>query len=315
MNRRQLLSTTALAACAFLGTATGTAAARGTTNKVVLIGIDGVRYDRIQRAEAPNLLRLSAEGLLSRSSIAPHISVSGPSWATVLTGVWDRKHGITGNIFDATPFARYPTVFTQLQRAKPALKTHCVATWEMIAVMAGSGDPRADVVVTTAPVPDDPDESKIDAVTADGVVTAITRFGPDLCFTHLDQVDHAGHYAGGARSRNYRAAIERVDRLVGRIVAAVDARAAAEPGESWTILVTTDHGHTAEGGHGGMSAEETATFVIARGPDFPAGVSTDRFCLADLTPTVLDLLGAPPDPASDGRSMRAAPFERPLAGR
>ena len=73
MNRRQLLSTTALTACALLGTATGTAAARGTTNKVVLIGIDGVRYDRIQRAEAPNLLRLSAEGLLSRSSIAPHI--------------------------------------------------------------------------------------------------------------------------------------------------------------------------------------------------------------------------------------------------
>ncbi|MET7769048.1 alkaline phosphatase family protein [Nocardia sp. NPDC005366] len=314
MNRRQLLSTT-LAACALLATSTGAARAHGRRNKVVLIGIDGVLYSRIEQARAPNLLRLSAEGLLSRSSVAPHISISGPSWATVLTGVWDRKHGITGNIFDAVPFARYPTLFTRLQRARPGLKTQCIATWEMIAVMAGSGDPRADVVVTTAPVPDDPDESKTDAATAAGVVTAITRFGPDFCFTHLDQVDHAGHFAGGARSGNYLAAIERVDELVGRIVAAVDARAAAEPAESWTILVTTDHGHTPKGGHGGLSTDETATFVIARGPDFPAGVTTDRFSLADLTPTVLDLLGAPPDPASDGRSMLAALSERPLAGR
>ncbi|MEV0292494.1 alkaline phosphatase family protein [Nocardia sp. NPDC050710] len=314
MNRRRLFSKT-VAAAALTLLASGTARARGRVSKVVLIGIDGVLYSKIEQANARNLLRLSAEGLLSRSSIAPHTSISGPSWTTVLTGVWDRKHGITGNHFDDRPFAKYPTVFTQLQRARPDLKTHCIATWDMIAVMAGSGDGRADVVVTTAPVPDDPDESRTDAATAAAVVTAITKFAPDFLFTHLDQVDHAGHFGGGARSGKYLDAITRVDELVGRIVAAVAARAAAEPGESWTILVTTDHGHTPKGGHGGQSADETATFVIARGPDFPAGVTTTRFCLADITPTVLALLGAPADPAADGSSMIVRPSAEPIASR
>ncbi|MFD0361157.1 alkaline phosphatase family protein [Nocardia sp. GCM10030253] len=306
--RRLLLGAVAVAAAAALpvGGAVGIARADARVRKVVLIGLDGLMYSKIQRVQAPNLLQLSAEGMLGRTSIAPHITISGPSWATVLTGVWDNKHGIRNNQFDATPFAKYPTVFTQLARANPALKTHSIATWDQIATMAGSGDPHADVVVSTQPIPNDSDESTIDVVTTNAVVTAITRFAPDFLFTHLDQVDRAGHSHGGA-SEEYLNAVTRIDVLVGRIAAAVDARARANPGESWTILVTADHGHLPEGGHGGQSPDETTNFVIARGPDFPAGATSTRYSLVDITPTVLDLLGAPPDPASDGHSMRTRP--------
>lgn len=284
-----------------------TAAAAGAhasarIDKVVLIGLDGLMYDKVLQVRAPNLLRLSAEGLLSRSSIAPHITISGPSWATVLTGVWDRKHGIKDNDFTAAPFAKYPTVFTQLERADPALKTHSIATWDQLAIMSGSGNPRADVVVSTAPVPDDPDESKTDAATATEVVNAITKFGPDFLFTHLDQVDHAGH-RDGAASGAYLDAVRRIDEQVGRIAAAVDARAAANPAEHWTILVTADHGHRPKGGHGGQSPDETTNFVIARGPDFRPGDTTSRYTLVDITPTVVDLLGVPASPDFDGQSM------------
>ncbi|MFI6210401.1 alkaline phosphatase family protein [Nocardia brasiliensis] len=284
----------------------GAAQADTRVDKVVVIGLDGLMFDKVQQVQAPNLLRLSAEGLLSRSSIAPHITISGPSWASVLTGVWDRKHGIENNNFTAAPFAAYPTVFTQLERADPALKTQSIATWDQIATMTGSGDPRADVVVSTPPVPDDPDEAKTDAATATAVVTAVTKFAPDFLFTHLDQVDHAGHQDGGA-SGEYLDAVRRIDAQVGRIAAAVDARAQANPGERWTILVTADHGHTPKGGHGGQSADETTNFVIARGPDFAAGSTTSRFTLVDITPTVVDLLGVAASPDFDGRSMITRP--------
>ncbi|WP_433575482.1 alkaline phosphatase family protein [Nocardia brasiliensis] len=280
----------------------GAAQADTRVDKVVVIGLDGLMFDKVQQVKAPNLLRLSAEGLLSRSSIAPHITISGPSWASVLTGVWDRKHGIEDNNFTAAPFAAYPTVFTQLERADPARKTQSIATWDQIATMTGSGDPRADVVVSTPPVPDDPDEAKTDAATTTAVVTAVTKFAPDFLFTHLDQVDHAGHQDGGA-SDEYLDAVRRIDAQVGRIAAAVDARAQANPGERWTILVTADHGHTPKGGHGGQSADETTNFVIARGPDFAAGSTTSRFTLVDITPTVVDLLGVAASPDFDGRSM------------
>ncbi|MFC9438173.1 alkaline phosphatase family protein [Nocardia sp. NPDC057030] len=282
--------------------AAGIAQADDRVDKVVLIGLDGLMYDKVLQVEAPNLIRLAAEGLLSRSSIAPHITISGPSWATVLTGVWDRKHGIEDNTFTAAPFAKYPTVFTRIERADPARKTHSIATWDQIATMSGSGDPRADVVVSTPPVPDDPDEAETDAATATAVTAAIGKFAPDFLFTHLDQVDHAGH-RDGAASGEYLDAVRRIDEQVGRIAAAVDARATANPAERWTILVTADHGHRPRGGHGGQSPDETTNFVIARGPGFRAGDTTSRYTLVDITPTIVDLLHVPASPDFDGRSM------------
>ncbi|MEV6387731.1 alkaline phosphatase family protein [Nocardia xishanensis] len=299
MRRRTLLRATALvAASSMQGAVTVTAATAPA--KVLVIGIDGAMYAKIHQVGAPNLLRLAAAGTLSQTSLVPHISLSGPSWATALTGVWDRKHGVTHNDFDAAPFDRYPTVFTLLERA--GRRTAAIATWSKIATIAGSGAPRAGRIAVTAPVPDDPDEAKTDAATADAAIAALTGAAPDFLFVHLDQVDFAGHRHGAA-SRAYLDATARVDREVGRIVAAVDARA----GENWTVLVTTDHGHLPKGGHGGQTRDETATFVIARGPGFDPGVTGAHYALVDITPTALDLLGVPIPRGLDGGSMRARP--------
>ncbi len=299
MRRRSLLRATAVVAAALVpGSVTSTAApGRG---KVLVIGLDGAMYAKIREARAPNLLRLVAAGTLSQTSLVPHISLSGPSWATALTGVWDRKHGVTHNDFDAGPFDRYPTVFTLLERA--GRRTAAVATWSKIATIAGSGAPHASRIRVTAPVPDDPDEAKTDAATADAAIAELTGDAPDFLFVHLDQVDFAGHRHGAA-SKAFLDATTRVDREVGRIVAAVDAR----HGEHWTVLVTTDHGHLPKGGHGGQTRDETATFVIARGPDFAPGVTDAHYALVDITPTALDLLGVPIPRGLDGGSMRARP--------
>ncbi len=271
----------------------------GPVAKVVVIGIDGLLFDKADHVQAPRLRHLAAQGLLSRGSIAGHITVSGPSWASALTGVWDTEHGITDNGFGTGPFLAHPSVFTRIERADPARHTVSIGTWDQIATIARSGDRRADLALTTAPDPRDVDESATDAGTATEAAHTIERTGPDLVVTHLDL---AGHRHGGA-SRAYLAAIRRVDVLIGQIVAAVDRRAAGHPRERWTVLVTTDHGHRPAGGHGGQTPDETANFVIARGPDFAAGTATSAYTLVDVTPTVLDLLGAPPG-RLDGRSVR-----------
>lgn len=182
------------------------------------------RGDRRTRTwtRAPRLRHLAAQGLLSTGSIAGHITVSGPSWASALTGVWDTGHSITGNSVDAGPFLAHPSVFTRIERADPARHTVSIGTWDQIAT-----------------------------------------------------------------------------------IAAVDRRADSHPGERWTVLVTTDHGHLPTGGHCGQTPDETANFVIARGADFAPGTTTGAHSLIDLTPTVLDLLGAPPGRLA-GRSLRGA---------
>jgi hypothetical protein len=73
-------------------------------------------------------------------------------------------------------------------------------------------------------------------------------------------------------------------------------------GEDWTVIVVTDHGHMAPKGfgHGFQSPDETATFVIADGPNFKDGYVNLRYEIVDTTPTVVSLFGGTPRAGSDG---------------
>lgn len=86
----------------------------------------------------------------------------------------------------------------------------------------------------------------------------------------------------------------------------MDARSKAT-GEKWTVLVTSDHGHKPNGGHGGQSAEEATTFVIARGAGYQAGATDDGYTIADITPTVLDNLGIAQPADLDGAPLPKTP--------
>ncbi|MBF6173703.1 alkaline phosphatase family protein [Nocardia blacklockiae] len=284
------------------------AGAAPATGKVAVIGIDGCLYSELLAAITPNLQRLAAEGTLSRYSIAPHTTVSCPSWSAVLTGVWDTRTGVCDNGDSCSPerLSRFPTVFNRIKTAAPQRRTASIATWDTISMIARLGDPHADTVLTTGanPLGTYGCEADIDTATAAETVRAVAD-GTDFVFTHFDQVDIAGHRLRASNPQAYRDAISRVDVLVGRIADAVRSRSEEHPEERWTILVTTDHGHKPEGGHGSQTAYETASFVIAWGPDFTGGRNYNGYSLIDVTPTVLDLLGLPVAPGLDGKSLRA----------
>ncbi|MEU3609187.1 alkaline phosphatase family protein [Streptomyces sp. NPDC035033] len=118
---------------------------------------------------------------------------------------------------------------------------------------------------------------------------------PDSAFVHLDAVDGAGHDFGGT-GRRYRDAIRTADGQVGRIVAAVKARA-TYAGENWLIMVTTDHGHVDEGGHGGNDPNVRKSFVIANGAGIAAGSKRHDVKIADVAATVLKHTGVAIEPS------------------
>jgi hypothetical protein len=95
---------------------------------------------------------------------------------------------------------------------------------------------------------------------------------------------------GGYRDEGYED-VQRTDKNLGAIMSAVSAREAA-----------TDHGHQPQKGfgHGFQSPDETATFVIARGPDFNDGYINTDYQIVDVTPRVLDLFDAPLRRSFDG---------------
>jgi arylsulfatase A-like enzyme len=130
----------------------------------------------------------------------------------------------------------------------------------------------------------------------------------DALFVYLGAPDEISHETGGI-GMEYREAIAAADRHVGRLVAAVRARPAF-PAEGWLILVSTDHGRTDDGNHGGDSPEESTVFVLAAGAGAdPAASRTPTPTIMDVAVTALAHLGIVPDPSwgLDGRVVGVRP--------
>jgi hypothetical protein len=70
-----------------------------TRKKVLLIGLDGIHVDILEQADTPNLNSLIAGGSFSADARTRPITVSGPGWSSMLTGVWMEKHGVESNDF------------------------------------------------------------------------------------------------------------------------------------------------------------------------------------------------------------------------
>ncbi|MFJ8741579.1 alkaline phosphatase family protein [Embleya sp. NPDC127516] len=255
--------------------------------KTLVIGIDGLRFDKLRSGDAPNLKALMAGGVTASSNLyaqpfAP--TVSGPGWSTIATGVWPDKHGVHDNSFAGSQYDKYPDFATRLETAQPAASTLVVGAWEPISSKIFS--PKVDVRVST-------DEND-DLATAD-TAQYLSTGNPDVAFMHLDAVDGAGHNNGGS-SVEYAQAVREADTRVGRVLDALRGRATYAQ-EDWLIMVTTDHGHTDSGGHGGDTPQERQTFVIANGGGMPAGTVRDDVRLVDIAPTVLKHEGVRIDPA------------------
>ncbi|GGL92824.1 hypothetical protein GCM10010129_40740 [Streptomyces fumigatiscleroticus] len=300
ISRRSLLLSAAAAGVS-AGPLATVARAATRTPKVLVIGLDGCLLSRIKDADAPNLDALMAAGLTAPSSIyadplAP--TLSGPGWSTVITGVWSDKHNVKDNTFSGNKFTQYPDFLTRIETAEPALATYAVSSWAPLTDTVFSS--KVDTRVSTP-------SAEYDTGTTSRAVARLTTGDPDAVFVQLDNIDHAGH-SYGAASQQYLDAIHTADTQVGSMVAAVRSRA-TYGSEDWLIMITADHGHTDAGGHGGSSAPERQTFLIATGPTLAAGSTRCDVKMPDVAASALAHLGIALDPAWD---LDGRPVQQPL---
>ncbi|WP_188781066.1 alkaline phosphatase family protein [Marmoricola endophyticus] len=286
------------------------AAARIARPHVLVVGIDGLRLDVAERQRTPALHALMARGQTWRTLLyAPPFSTtkSGPGWSTNLTGTWPDKHKIKDNDWGASgDVADHPDVLTRVERARPELSTYAAAGWPDLT----SGGPDRPVISsavdTRVSYDGDADGwTGTDARVADAAVTHLRGPHPDASFVYFGAVDEAGHECGAAHAC-YADAIRRTDAHLGRLMRVVAERRAR--GETWTVLLTTDHGHKDAGGHGGVSPHERASFLTMDGAGaYPGQVSGDDSPVrnVDLVPTVLRQLGVPAPADLDGRPLTA----------
>lgn len=281
--------------------------AQPAVRKVLVIGIDGVRPDVLAEVATPNLDRLIEDGAYSDRARTGRPTVSGPGWSSFLIGVWPDKHGVTNNDFTGKRYDLYPDFLTRIEQVRPELNTFAALDWLPLGADSAGGPVIGDA----------PDEKfVVDGYTqtwagADSAVTAasvraLRDSDPDALFVYLGHPDEASHEAGSIGAE-YRSAIALADRHVGLLLDAMRAR----PGfarEDWLVLVSTDHGRRADGGHGGDSPEEETIFLIVSGPSALRGRIAEPPAIVDVAVTALAHLGIAIDPAwgLDGRVVGLA---------
>ncbi|MFE5863667.1 alkaline phosphatase family protein [Streptomyces virginiae] len=308
LSGRRAIAATAVTSALIAATLAATpAAAAANTDKVLVIGIDGAVLDRVKVAAAPNLNGLMAQGLTARSTLyaGPMAATSsGPGWSTIATGVWPDKHGVKDNSFIGKNYAAHPDFLTRIENAKPALNTYAAADWEPITSTDQNGPIFSSKVDKRLSLKGDRDGYRTeDPKVAAAAAAELRDQNPDAAFVYLGEIDAAGH-SYGAASQQYLDTIARVDTLVGQLLTAVKNRPTYAQ-ENWKILVSTDHGHTDSGGHGGSTIQERGTFVIAKGPGIPAGSVRSDVRLVDVAATALAQVGV------SGTGLDGVPLNAP----
>jgi predicted AlkP superfamily pyrophosphatase or phosphodiesterase len=284
--------------------ARGAFAAEPAGKRLLLLGIDGCRFDALQAAKAPRLDALMDGGAVAepirifpeRYRVAD--TVSGPGWSSILTGVWADKHGVLDNEFTAPRYDRHPPFFTLLKQARPEALTVSLSDWDPLAkkIMSSVDDARH-FAAREGQENGGADYAAMDIAVTKAAVELLTTKDPVATFVYLGQVDETGHQHGFHPSvPEYVAAIECADALVGEILDALPRRA-SYANEDWLILVTTDHGGRGTGHGGGHDEPQIArSFLILSGPSVVPGRVEEECGLVDAATTGLAHLGVAIDP-------------------
>ncbi|MCE9545545.1 MAG: alkaline phosphatase family protein [Planctomycetia bacterium] len=275
--------------------------------KVLIIGLDGTRLDTLLLADAPRLHQLIADGTLAETRILgtryrKNDTISGPGWSSNLTGVWADKHGVQDNNVAVNRLKEYPHFFQRLKETRPDAYTISIADWHPIPEFIVSG---ADFNLNTKQY-GSKTYDEADRVTAAVASRLLAVTDPTAMFVYFGNIDHTGHTFGFHPTvPQYKAEIEKVDKLVGEVLDAVKNRQTYKD-EDWLVLVTTDHGGKGKGHSNGQQVPEILTgFLIVSGPAAEKGRPADPVFIVDLVPTALAHLGVPikPEWKLDGHAV------------
>ena len=328
---KTMITLLALSSCAYAGTV-----------KSLVFGIDGLGYGEqgFDAAYTPFMDSLIAgtwapgyRGAYSDQAFAGGVvgtpteqsPVSGPGWATILSGVWVDRHHVADNTFvhprlvDDVDFVNNPIYLGTLKDTDPSLVTASYVYWppinSMIDTINLDANPLNDMdfnqsYKTRNGLYNENDTAVI-AAAREGLSSDLN---PDATFVSIFTVDAAGHgvlipeLPPGNDSPQYAIGIEQADAFVGELLTAIVERPQFEQ-EDWQIVIISDHGFTFTGGHQWqLKDSRTIPLIVSSqglNPGFLEAGDGPPISHADVAPTVLDHFGIATPPHYWGASRAA----------
>ena len=292
---------------------------------VLLITIDTLRADRLgayghAAAATPTLDALAARGARFETAVA-HVPLTGPSHASILTGLTPIGHGVRDNGGYVLP-----------ADVKTAAEAFGGAAYRTGAFVSGfpldrrfGFDRGFESYDDHLPKGNDPRRTPYVERPADATTDAALRWlgaakdaRPFFLWVHYYD-PHApyeppGELAARFGASPYDGEVAFVDAQIARLLRGLGDDAAQA---RTLVLVTADHGEGlgehGEGTHGLFVYDSTLKVPwILAGPGVPNGVPATVARGVDVLPTLLDHAGLPVPKDLEGRSLRPAVMGKPM---
>jgi hypothetical protein len=239
--------------------------------QVVMVLIGGLTYDA--SLEMPYLNTLRERGLDS-PCVGYYPSYSQSAWTTLVSGAGPEMSDahLVNVPYEELTFLTVDDLFTEAKRANLTTAIAGFHWWERM--IPEQVVDRQFFVAST--------DVEADQLVVQSALELMGNLPPNLLLIHLSQVDEAARTYGPG-SDQYRAAVQRADSHLEQIAQAMSLTRNV-------LLVTSDHGYLAHGGHGGAEREVITTPLVMVGARVTPG-TLDRVTQSDPAPTVAALLG------------------------
>jgi predicted AlkP superfamily pyrophosphatase or phosphodiesterase len=213
---------------------------------VIMLSLDGWRWDYHTKATLPSLQRLIASGVRTEELVPGFPSKTFPNHYSIVTGLYPGHHGIIGNtMVDAGIQGRFtladreqvgnaawwggePLWVTVIRQGRPAAALFWPGSEAAIGGVRPSEWAPYDETV--------PNEQRVDLL-LQWLDRPIER-RPALLLTYFNDADEAGHHFG-PDSPELTEALLRVDRAIGHLLSGLDARGLTK---QVNVVLVSDHG-------------------------------------------------------------------------
>ncbi len=267
---------------------------------VIVIGVDGMSPNGIQKANTPTLDTMIANGASTMYARSVLPSSSSSNWASMIMGADTEQHGVTSNGWEitdhvlptmvATKNGRFPTIFTLLRDQKPKSHIGAIYDWDGFGRLFDKEEVDFDI-----------DGDHEDGTIKD-VISYLEKHQPDFTFVHLDHVDHAGHSMGHGSSEYYKS-VEKADLLISKVIEATKKNGMYN---KTLFIVSADHGGLGYG-HGGESLAEVEIPFVMFGAGIKKGYAIEETVYQyDNAATVAYAFGLETPQAWIGRPVKGA---------
>lgn len=252
---------------------------------VAVVLVDGMRADEARAL--PSWRALAPHAVTAQIALATP-TLSRPFYHLLLTGVPADASGVRSNRF--ADRARHPSVADAVRAAGGRVLVVADGLDWMRHMHGRAGDGGTDARGSLGPP-------------LDRAIAAWARApAPALLVVHTLRVDASAH-SEGIDGPAHRAALEQANDVVRRVSAPAGT----------TLVVLSDHGHRANGGHGGPEPEVATAPLLVRAPGLDSRRLEAAVDPSALAPSIAWWLGVAPPPhaaaAADPRLVSGASSE------